>query len=85
MCMLTHRTQVLLDEDRLRRVKQRAEATDRSVGAVIRDAIDQALPAGGISPAQGLEHFRAAPRLGGDQTPEAVKRDVLSSGERQQR
>jgi hypothetical protein len=43
--MLTRRLQILIDEARYRRL--RAEARDRktSVAAVIRDAIDQTLPA----------------------------------------
>lgn len=82
MHMLSHRTQVLLDDDRLRRVKQRATETDRSVGAVIREAIDQALPARTMTPDEAFEYFRTAPRLGGDGSPEAIKRDILSASER---
>lgn len=45
MCMpLNHRLQVLLDEDRLRRLEQRSRASGASVGALVRDAIDIAYP-----------------------------------------
>jgi hypothetical protein len=40
---LTKRTQVLLDEERLRLLRERSTASGRSVGAIIRDAIDQLL------------------------------------------
>lgn len=38
--MLHRRTQVLLDDDRYARLELTARASGRSVGAVIRDAID---------------------------------------------
>ena len=44
MCMLTHRMQILLDEDRRRRLERRSEETGSSVGALIREAIDIAYP-----------------------------------------
>jgi predicted DNA-binding protein len=45
MHMLTRRTQLLLDEDRYRRLERRARGTGRSVAAVIREAIDEKLEA----------------------------------------
>jgi hypothetical protein len=44
MHMLERRLQVLLDEGRYRRVTLAARQRKTSVAAVIRDAIDQALP-----------------------------------------
>jgi len=46
MCMsgpLTRRTQILLDEERYRKLEERASETGRSVGSVIREAIDAML------------------------------------------
>jgi Ribbon-helix-helix protein, copG family len=43
--MLNRRTQLLLDEERYRRLERRARARGQSVGAVIRDAIDDQLAA----------------------------------------
>ncbi len=40
MCMYTERTQVLLSPEQIQRVKRLARQTHRSVGAVIRDAVD---------------------------------------------
>jgi hypothetical protein len=45
MCMLTHRLQILLDEDRYARVAELARQRGSSVAAVIREAIDRGLPA----------------------------------------
>jgi hypothetical protein len=45
MCMYERRLQILLDEARYRRISAAAKARKISVAAVIRDAIDQALPA----------------------------------------
>jgi hypothetical protein len=53
MHMLDRRLQILLDEPRYRRVSTAARERKTSVAAVIRDAIDQALPA-------DLEDKRAA-------------------------
>jgi hypothetical protein len=53
MHMLDRRLQILLDEPRYRRVSAAARERKTSVAAVIRDAIDQALPA-------DLEDKRAA-------------------------
>lgn len=43
MHMLTRRTQILLDEDRHRRLERAAEASGRSIAAIIREAIDEKL------------------------------------------
>ncbi|MBB4661192.1 CopG family transcriptional regulator [Conexibacter arvalis] len=43
MSTLSRRTQILLDEERYARLEQAAQASGRSVAAVIRDAIDAKL------------------------------------------
>lgn len=43
MSMLNRRTQILLDEERYARLERAAQASGRSVAAVIRDAIDAKL------------------------------------------
>jgi hypothetical protein len=43
--MLSHRLQILLDEGRFRRLAREADRRHTSVAAVIRDAIDEVLPA----------------------------------------
>ncbi len=46
MCMLNRRLQILIDERRYRRLESEARNRKTSVAAVIRDAIDLALPPG---------------------------------------
>ncbi len=61
--MLTRRTQLLLDDERYRRLQRRAAETNRSVGAVIREAIDRAYPSDAMTKAQAADYFRTAPRM----------------------
>lgn len=44
MSMLTRRLQVLIDDERLRRLRSEARARRSSVGALVREAIDRTLP-----------------------------------------
>jgi hypothetical protein len=44
MCMLDHRVQIILDEDRYRKVVAEAQRRHMSIGAVVRESFDQ-LPA----------------------------------------
>lgn len=46
MCMYERRFQILIDEERYRRLVAQARERKLSVAAVIREAIDVALPAG---------------------------------------
>ena len=46
MRMLTRRLQILIDEPRYRRLRAEARERGTSVAAVIRDAVDQLVPAG---------------------------------------
>jgi hypothetical protein len=45
MCMLDHRLQILLDDERHQRLLALAEDRGTSVAAVVREAIDRGLPA----------------------------------------
>jgi predicted DNA-binding protein len=45
MCMLTHRLQILIDDERYQRVRALAQQRGTSVAAVIREALDRGLPA----------------------------------------
>lgn len=44
MCMLERRLQILIDEERYRRLLARAKERHLSVAAVVREAIDSSLP-----------------------------------------
>jgi predicted DNA-binding protein len=45
MCMLTHRLQILIDDERYERVRALARQRGTSVATVIREALDRGLPA----------------------------------------
>ena len=49
MCMFSERTQVLLSPEQLARLKRIAERDRKSVGAVIRDAVDAFIDRGPVS------------------------------------
>jgi hypothetical protein len=64
MAELNRRVHVLLDDGRLTRLRQRAEATGSSVGAVVRQAIDRELNDGPDPVAiAALESLLSAPPL----------------------
>ena len=44
MCMLEHRLQILLDEERHQRITKAARARGVSVATIVREAIDRGLP-----------------------------------------
>lgn len=60
MYMLSHRLQLLLDEERYQRVSQLARQQKRSVAAVIREAIDRGLPAAQRRRAAAVRRILAA-------------------------
>ena len=79
---LNRRVHVLLDDDRLERLRQRAAATGSSVGAVVREAIDQELERDDRATAlAALESFLAAPPLPVG-TPEELDRELDTMLER---
>ena len=53
MCMFSERTQVLLSPEQLARLKRIAARDGKSVGAVIRDAVDGFVVASPMSAAGG--------------------------------
>jgi hypothetical protein len=76
MAELNRRVHVLLDDDRLERLRRRAAATGSSVGAVVRDAIDHELERDDRAEAlAALESFLAAPPVPVG-TPEELKREL---------
>lgn len=60
MLMLRHRLQVLIDDDRLRRLEHEAERRSVAVAVVVRDAIDAAHPSDGRSRAEAADRILAA-------------------------
>lgn len=81
MSALTRRTQILLDEERHRRLEDEASQTGRSVASIIREAIDLRL--GETDRAQrrleaGCRLLASPPPAGDEREPdwEAVKSDL---------
>jgi hypothetical protein len=60
---LTHRLQVLLDEHQHARLAERAASEGRSVGALVREAIDLAWVAPDTRKQQALDQIFAAPSM----------------------
>lgn len=60
---LTRRTQILLDERRYQLLRSRAAAQGSSIGALVRDAIDQALASDQDAGVSRSEVFLSAPPL----------------------
>jgi hypothetical protein len=82
MCMaLERRVHVLLDEERYQRVAAVAKERNSSVGAVIRDAIDKAVPDELALKRAAWERIRSAPLVPAPE-PEELKAelDELRSG-----
>ncbi len=70
---------VLLDDDRLERLRRRAAATGSSVGSVVREAIDRELERDDhVRALAALESFLAAPPVPVG-TPEELKRELLEA------
>ena len=63
MCMFGRRLQILLDDHRYRRLATRARQTNKSVGALVREAIDLAYPAGSARRAMAFRTIFRAPRI----------------------
>lgn len=61
MCMLSHRLQLLLDDERFDRVTKLARHRRTSVAAVIREAIDRGLPSAPRRRAAAAGRILAAP------------------------
>jgi len=81
MSRLTRRTQVLLDDERYARLERRADETNRSIGALVRDAIDVAYPERGPGRKDAFELLRNSPPADHG-SPEEIKREILSGYER---
>jgi hypothetical protein len=76
---LNRRMHVLLDDERLERLRQRADANGSSVGAVVREAIDHELERDDRARAlAALESLLAAPPVPVG-TPEELKRELAEA------
>jgi hypothetical protein len=76
MLMLERRLQILLDDARYRRLAAAARERKTSVAAVVRDAIDQALPADLEKKRAAWEELKKAKPIPLPETVEELKREL---------
>lgn len=76
MCMYGRRLQILLDEGRYRRVEAAAKERKTSVAAVIREAIDVALPADLRRKREAWQRILATDPIPVPATVEELKREL---------
>lgn len=76
MLMLDRRLQILIDDQRYRRVATRARERNTSVAAVIREAIDLALPADLEKKRAAWERIKAAPPMELPETVQELKAEI---------
>lgn len=70
MASLTHRMQVLLDDERYRRLESRARARGTSIARLVREAIDERYPAADATRADAAAAFLGAPSADLPEWPE---------------
>jgi hypothetical protein len=76
MCMLNRRLQILIDDARYRRLEAVAREHRLSVAAVIRDAIDAALPVDLDKKRRALAAIMAAPPMSVPEHVEDLKAEL---------
>jgi Ribbon-helix-helix protein, copG family len=76
MHMLERRLQILLDDERYRRVERVARARGTSVAAVIRDAIDRGLPETPKVRSTAARRILAAPDMPVPVDPADLRREL---------
>ncbi len=73
---LTHRLQVLIDEERHARLERLAAAGGVSVGSLVRDAIDRAFPDAGANRRQAADSILGAAPIPVDDWPDLKRRMI---------
>ena len=76
MCMLDRRLQILIDDGRSRRLEAVARERRLSVAAVIRDAIDAALPADLVTKQRAAAALLAAEPMDVPDTVDELKAEL---------
>lgn len=81
MCMLDHRVQILLDDERYRRVAREAKRRRVSIAAVIRDALDR-LPSDVEVRRTAIEAILDAQPMGVPTDPAELRRELDAAHDR---
>lgn len=76
MCMLTHRLQILLDQERYERVTEIARQRRVSVATVVREALDRGLPAPSHRREAAFARIRHADPMPVPDEPADLKREI---------
>jgi hypothetical protein len=79
--MMEHRLQILLDDERYRKIADEASRRGISIAALIRDAIDQ-LPAGHAQRRAAIAAILAAEPMPVPQEPSDLRHEINAAHER---
>ena len=82
MCMLTRRLQILIDEERYARLEREAGRTNRSVAAILREAIDHAYPSDAAEKRRAADAILAAQPMDIPETVEDLRRELDEARDR---
>jgi len=82
MCMLDRRLQILLDDDRYRRLQAEARRRRTSVAQIVREAIDSALPADLARKRAALKEILEAEPMPVPEDPRDLKREIEEAHDR---
>ena len=82
MCMLTHRLQVLLDDERWERLQRESRRRRVAVGELVREAIDRVVPHGAADRAAAFERILSAEPMPVPDDPADLKSELLAAHER---
>lgn len=82
MCMYERRLQLLLDQERYERVAARARRRKVSVATVIREAIDQAVPAQDRTRREAADRLLAARPMPVPSDPAELRRELDDAHDR---
>jgi hypothetical protein len=82
MHMLSHRLQVLLDEERYDRLARAARTRRTSIGALVREALDRAYPDREPKRSAAAERILDAEPMAVPADPLEVKREILDARDR---
>jgi predicted DNA-binding protein len=82
MSMLTRRVQILIDEERYARLEETARSTNRSVAALIREAIDRLYAGDARERRRAADEILAAEPMEVPATVEELKRELRAAHER---
>ncbi|MHB1242142.1 MAG: antitoxin [Gaiellaceae bacterium] len=79
---LTRRLQILLDDERHERLLRASRERRQSVGALVREAIDRALPPGDEERRRAARAILEAPRMPVPDDPLELKREIAEARSR---